>query len=126
MGIRRGAGRAASSSSRATSVGRPEGGRGGGGGGGAPPPAAVSRGDHAYRVLKTKLLNGELPLNSRLGEEKLAGLVGGSRTPVREGLKRLGAEGLVPPHAEGGYQPVVPDVTVMRHLYEVRAGLELQ
>jgi DNA-binding GntR family transcriptional regulator len=91
-----------------------------------PAAPAVSRGDHAYRVLKTKLLMGELPLNSRLGEEKLAGLVGVSRTPVREALKRLEVEGLVAPHPDGGYQPIVPDVTVMRHLYEVRAGLELQ
>ena len=77
-------------------------------------------------MLKTKLLLGELPLNIRLGEEKLASIVGVSRTPVREALKRLEAEGLVGLHPEGGYQPVVPDVTVMRHLYEVRAGLELQ
>ena len=118
MGIRRGAGRSGSSSSRATSVARPE--------VREPVAPAVSRGDQAYRVLKTKLLMGELSLNSRLGEEKLAGIVGVSRTPVREALKRLEVEGLVGPHPEGGYQPVVPDVTVMRHLYEVRAGLELQ
>ena len=91
-------------------------------------PAAgdVSRGDQAYRVLKTKLLMGEFPLNVRLVEEKLGAMIGVSRTPIREALKRLQAEGLVGSHAEGGYQPIVPDVTVMRHLYEVRAGLELQ
>ncbi|MCU1501714.1 MAG: hypothetical protein JWM12_1068 [Ilumatobacteraceae bacterium] len=88
--------------------------------------AAGSRGDQAYRVLKTKLLMGEFALNTRLGEEKLASMVGVSRTPVREALKRLEAEGLVDAHGDGGYQPIVPDVTVMRHLYEVRAGLELQ
>jgi DNA-binding GntR family transcriptional regulator len=88
--------------------------------------ANASRGDQAYRALKTKLLMGEFALNTRLGEEKLAGMIGVSRTPVREALKRLQAEGLVDAHADGGYQPVVPDVTVMRHLYEVRAGLELQ
>lgn len=85
-----------------------------------------SRGDQAYRALKTKLLMGEFALNVRLGEEKLAALLGVSRTPIREALKRLQAEGLVDANPEGGYQPIVPDVTVMRHLYEVRAGLELQ
>ncbi|MFM2070829.1 MAG: putative Transcriptional regulatory protein [Actinomycetota bacterium] len=72
------------------------------------------------------MLLGEFPINVRLGEERLAGMIGVSRTPVREALKRLQAEGLVGHHADGGFQPIVPDVTVMRHLYEVRAGLELQ
>ncbi|HEY4331301.1 MAG TPA: GntR family transcriptional regulator [Ilumatobacteraceae bacterium] len=85
-----------------------------------------SRGDQAYRALKTRLLMGEFPINVRLGEERLASMIGVSRTPIRETLKRLQAEGLVATHPDGGYQPIVPDVTVMRHLYEVRAGLELQ
>ena len=85
-----------------------------------------SRGDRAYRALKTRLLTGEFPINVRLGEERLASMIGVSRTPIREALKRLHSEGLVAAHFDGGYQPVVPDVTVMRHLYEVRAGLELQ
>jgi DNA-binding GntR family transcriptional regulator len=86
----------------------------------------VSRGDRAYRALKTRVLMGEFALNTRLGEEKLAAMIGVSRTPIREALKRLAAEGLVEVHPDGGYQPIVPDVTVMRHLYEVRSGLELQ
>ncbi|MET0147388.1 MAG: GntR family transcriptional regulator [Ilumatobacteraceae bacterium] len=77
-------------------------------------------------MLKTRLLVGEFPPNVRLGEERLAAMVEVSRTPIREALKRLQAEGLVGAHPDGGYQPIVPDVTVMRHLYEVRAGLELQ
>jgi DNA-binding GntR family transcriptional regulator len=85
-----------------------------------------TQGGRAYRALKTRLLVGDFPPNVRLGEERLAALLDVSRTPVREALKRLAAEGLVGPHPDGGYQPVVPDVTVMRHLYEVRAGLELQ
>jgi DNA-binding GntR family transcriptional regulator len=85
-----------------------------------------SQGDRAYRTLKTRLLVGDFPPNVRLAEEKLAAMLDVSRTPVREALKRLQAEGLVDQHGDGGYQPMVPDVTVMRHLYEVRAGLELQ
>jgi DNA-binding GntR family transcriptional regulator len=95
----------------------------------AAPVAAESpsRSDEAYRSLKTRLLLGEFPLNVRLGEERLAALLQVSRTPVREALKRLFSEGLLERHPDGGgYQPLVPDVTVMRHLYEVRAGLELQ
>jgi DNA-binding GntR family transcriptional regulator len=88
--------------------------------------SAATRGDTAYRELKALLLDGAFPLNARLGEERLGTLLRVSRTPVREALRRLYTEGLVEPHAEGGFRPWVPDVTVMRHLYEVRAGLELQ
>lgn len=80
----------------------------------------------AYADLKTRLLLGEFPLNVRLGEERLAALVGVSRTPVREALSRLEVEGLVAKAPDGGFLPVVPDVTGMRQLYEVRVGLELQ
>jgi DNA-binding GntR family transcriptional regulator len=86
----------------------------------------ASRGDEAYRALKTRLLLGDFPANVRLGEERLASLIGVSRTPVREAMQRLHAEGLVDRHPDGGYRPMVPDVTRMRHLYEVRSGLELQ
>ena len=89
-------------------------------------PVAGAQGDRAYRMLKTRLLDGDFPPNVRLGEERLAAMVEVSRTPIREALKRLQAEGLVDAHPDGGYQPIIPDVTVMRHLYEVRAGLELQ
>jgi DNA-binding GntR family transcriptional regulator len=93
----------------------------------APGSRAASRSDEAYRSLKTRLLLGEFPPNVRLGEERLASLLQVSRTPVREALKRLFSEGLLEHHPDGGgYQPLIPDVTVMRHLYEVRAGLELQ
>jgi len=80
----------------------------------------------AYDELKTRLLVGDFPLNLRMGEERLAALLGVSRTPVREALLRLDAEGLVGPHPEGGYCPVAPDVAAVHDLYEVRLVLELQ
>jgi DNA-binding GntR family transcriptional regulator len=90
-------------------------------------PATPSlRSERAYGELKTRLLLGEFPLNVRLGEERLAGLVGVSRTPVREALARLHAEGIVVRLPDGGFAPAAPDVALIRHLYEVRIGLELQ
>jgi DNA-binding GntR family transcriptional regulator len=86
----------------------------------------VRRGEIAYVELKRRLLLGDFPLNVRLGEERLAGSLGVSRTPVREALMRLLAEGIVVRAADGGYLPSVPDVDLMRHLYEIRIGLELQ
>ncbi len=84
------------------------------------------RSDHAYEQLKRGLLVGDFPLNVRLGEERLAALLGVSRTPIREALSRLHAEGFVRRGGDGGFEPVVPDVAVIRHLYEVRTGLEIQ
>jgi DNA-binding GntR family transcriptional regulator len=89
------------------------------------PHTTARRGDRSHAELKRRLLAGEFPLNVRLAEERLAALLGVSRTPVREALKRLHAEGLVRPGLDGGYEPTAPDVGVMRALYEVRAGLEI-
>ncbi len=84
------------------------------------------RSSRTYVELKTRLLRGDFGLNTRLGEERLAGLLDVSRTPVREALTRLSAEGLVRRGHDGGYSPIVPDVAGMKHLYEVRAELEVQ
>ncbi len=94
--------------------------------GNEPHQAGLTRADEAYRVLKTRVLCGEFALNVRLVESRLALALGVSRTPVREALRRLAGEGLLEAHPEGGFQPCVPDTDVMRQLYEVRAGLELQ
>lgn len=80
----------------------------------------------AYTELKNRLLGGTFALGERLGEERLAALLGVSRTPVREALVRLGSEGHVERHPEGGWQPVAPDLAGLGDLYEVRRGLELQ
>ena len=88
-------------------------------------PAAGLRGERVFAELKERLLQGDFPLNGRLGEERLAHELAVSRTPVREALARLHAEGLVVRGPEGGFVPAVPDVTAMRHLYEARAALEL-
>lgn len=89
-------------------------------------PNRSARADQAYADLKQRLLLGGFALNVRLAEERLAALLEVSRTPVREALHRLYAEGLVRRLPDGGYEPVAPDVVRMRHLYEVRAGLEMQ
>jgi DNA-binding GntR family transcriptional regulator len=88
--------------------------------------AGSLRSEQAYVELKRRLLAGDLRLGARLVENRLAATLGVSRTPIREALLRLHAEGLVAREPDGGYLPVVPDVAATRWLYEVRAGLELQ
>ncbi|MDE3206166.1 MAG: GntR family transcriptional regulator [Acidobacteriota bacterium] len=91
----------------------------------APDTRTENRRDVVYRRVKTQLLVGDFALNQRLGEERLAAALEVSRTPVREALQRLAAEGLVERHPEGGFRPAVPDVQRIRELYEVRRSLEL-
>ena len=91
----------------------------------APYAERALRSDVAYDELKRRILAGDFPLKARLGEARLALVIGVSRTPIREALLRLHAEGLVQRASDGGYEPLVPDVTVIRHLYELRSGLEV-
>lgn len=51
--------------------------------------------ERAYIAIRERVLSGEYPAGERLREEELAEAVGVSRTPVREALRRLDAEGLV-------------------------------
>jgi DNA-binding GntR family transcriptional regulator len=51
--------------------------------------------DIAYRQIRRAIITGELRSGDKLQEARLAELIGVSRTPVREALSRLGAEGLV-------------------------------
>jgi DNA-binding GntR family transcriptional regulator len=60
--------------------------------------AMVARGrltDLAYQHVRERIVRGELPIGTPLGETELAEAVGSSRTPVRQALGRLLQEGLV-------------------------------
>ena len=50
--------------------------------------------DRAYHVIREAILSGELAPGSHLAESQLAAMCNSSRTPVREALQRLTAEGL--------------------------------
>jgi DNA-binding GntR family transcriptional regulator len=84
-----------------------------------------STSSYAYDQLKSLVLSGDVPLGIRLKEEHLADRLGVSRTPVREALLRLFAEGFLTRHTEGGYRVVTPSAQAMANLYEVRRALEL-
>jgi DNA-binding GntR family transcriptional regulator len=89
-------------------------------------PSRHGRAAATYGELKRRLLAGEFPLGYRMAEERLAEELGVSRTPVREALSRLSAEGLVERQLQGGYGPAAPDLHHTRDLYEVRFALELE
>lgn len=49
--------------------------------------------EQSYLTLRRRLADGTYPAGSRLREEELAAQLGVSRTPIREALRRLDAEG---------------------------------
>jgi DNA-binding GntR family transcriptional regulator len=93
----------------------------------AVPPVGdhAGRADSVYLDLKRRLLIGDFPLRTRLGEQRLAATLGVSRTPVRQALHRLHAERLLERHPEGGLAPAALDLVGLRELYEVRRMFEL-
>ncbi len=70
-------------------------------------------------------MSGNFSPAARLGEERLAELYGVSRTPVREALARLLADGLVQ-RGEHGLYPYRPRLDELGALYELRITLELR
>jgi DNA-binding GntR family transcriptional regulator len=65
--------------------------------------SSESLSDDAYEWLIAAITSFQLPTNSLVSENKLAAELGVSRTPIREALKRLEAEGLVKRGADGRF-----------------------
>jgi DNA-binding GntR family transcriptional regulator len=80
--------------------------------------------ERVYQDLRGELLFGQIPLGERLVEEHLAERYDCSRTPVREALHRLQADGHVVKHPMGGITPQPPQATALEELYELRVVLE--
>jgi len=84
-----------------------------------------SSSDLAYREIKSLILMGEAPIGVQLGERRIAERLSVSRTPVREALLRLYAEGFLDRHPDGGYRVNHPTGRSTREFYELRKALEL-
>ncbi|TES89086.1 MAG: GntR family transcriptional regulator [Dehalococcoidia bacterium] len=78
----------------------------------------------AYEHLKTAILSGRLSPKERLTEEHLAETLGVSRTPVREALYKLEAEGLIRPLKTRGFIVSGDSKEEVKELFELRAILE--
>ncbi|HEY50545.1 MAG TPA: GntR family transcriptional regulator [Dehalococcoidia bacterium] len=77
-----------------------------------------------YANLKMAILSGHLGPKERLTEEHLAETLGVSRTPVREALYRLEAEGLIRPLETRGFIVSGDSREEVEELFELRAILE--
>src|SRR5215203_6092246 len=78
----------------------------------------------AYGIIREGILSGELARGQRLREEELALRAGVSRTPVREALRRLDAEGLVDFTPNRGARVTAWSERELEDVYEARALLE--
>jgi DNA-binding GntR family transcriptional regulator len=86
----------------------------------------VRASDRAYDVLKEDILSWRLTPGTVLGETEQSERMGISRTPLREAITRLAAEGLV--DTQRGRAGVVTDVSPanLPELFELREALETQ
>jgi DNA-binding GntR family transcriptional regulator len=82
------------------------------------------QGNAAYRHILTEIRSGTLLPGARLRETELAERFGISRTPVREAIRLLEADGLVAHIPRQGATIRLLDYSEVMELYEMRAVLE--
>ena len=83
-----------------------------------------SLGEYAYERLRTHIREGALPPGTRVREAEVAGQLGISRTPVREALRRLEADGFLTFEPHRGMVVVQLDHQSVMELYAMREALE--
>jgi DNA-binding GntR family transcriptional regulator len=81
-------------------------------------------GDVAYEAVREAILANDLKPGDRLSEYKVAEWLGISRTPAREGLRRLESKGLLAQHPRRGLVVASIDDDALQELYAVRELLE--
>jgi DNA-binding GntR family transcriptional regulator len=80
--------------------------------------------DLAYERIRELVLSGEIAPGAKLAQVELAEWFGVSRTPVREALRRLSAEGLVDALPNRGFSVADLGLDAVLRRLEVRAILE--
>lgn len=80
--------------------------------------------DRAYRALLDEIQSGALPPGAVLGEVEQAERLGVSRTPMREALRRLAADGLLVQQSPRVTVVAALAASDIRSLFEIRRALE--
>lgn len=80
--------------------------------------------EHAYRSIREQILSGDRDGGEWLREDDLADSIGVSRTPVREALRLLAAEGLVVHQRNRGVQVQTWSAADLNEIYSLRSLLE--
>lgn len=87
-------------------------------------PRAGSRAEDAYEQVRRRILDNVYPPGHQALESELADELGISRTPMREAMLRLAAEGLVEVVPRHGMRVLPVSSTDMAEIYTVLAALE--
>ena len=82
------------------------------------------RSEHAYQLIRRSIVEGDFEPGARLVEQRIGEMFELSRTPVREALRALAAEGLVTIERNRGAIVSTMSEKDIRDLYELRARLE--
>ncbi len=80
--------------------------------------------ERAYRWIRSRIVSGDHPVGGRLKEEELSEAIGVSRTPVREALQKLAAEGIVEFVPHRGAYVATWSATDIEEIFDLRARLE--
>jgi DNA-binding GntR family transcriptional regulator len=90
----------------------------------ASPLTIASVVDQVYEAIRDRITSGSLQRGARIHQEDLAEELGVSRTPVREALRRLAAEGLVEMRTNRGARVADVGQNDMHAAYEARLVIE--
>lgn len=88
------------------------------------PIPPVQLGDRTYESIRSAIIGGELPAGQPLVDRQLADQLQVSRTPVREALHRLEADGLVQPRGRAGWEVTPFTEQDVHELFQLRMLLE--
>lgn len=80
--------------------------------------------ERAYTTLRSDIINWRLTPGTVLGEVELSARLGVSRTPIREALAKLTAEGLSEPQSGRGVVVSAISLEHLDELFELRTALE--
>ncbi len=80
--------------------------------------------EHVLQTLRRAILNGDLCGGTHLIQSEIAGALGVSKTPVREALRELAADGLV--NLDAHRSGIVKELSLgeLQEIYEIRCTLE--
>lgn len=90
-----------------------------------PDPNFATAQQEAYSHLRDRILNGDLPGNTRLIPAEIAASLGISRMPVREALRQLAAEGFVSMKPNRAAFVKSLSAIEVDELFEIRTALEV-